>query len=512
MLVAILHEANRAQKDSINSAILQARVSFEKDIAYRRWNALNGGLYGKVTPTTQPNPYLNNPERDLTTPGGQRLTLINPAYMTRQVHELENPKKGILGHITSLNPIRPANKPDEWEKEALLSFEEGEDERYSVESLNGKKYLRFMKPLFVTEGCMECHAFQGDKVGDVRGGISAAIPMQPFEETKRSALIYTCILQLFIWLLGVMGLGGAFVAMQRQLQKQEKTEKEKETLQTRLLSAQKLEAVGQLAAGIAHEINTPAQFVGSNLDFMTEAFEDVDSLIGSLEKVQLTLTGEPSEIFSKALEKADWEYLAEELPQALAQSKDGIKRISSIVLAMKDFSHPASKEMAPANLNTLISTTITVARNEWKYVAEIVTELDPELPLVPLLADQFSQVILILLVNAAHAVGERFSDDPGKGRITISTHQVGDHIEMRLTDNGSGMTEEVKKRIFEPFFTTKRVGKGTGQGLAIAYDIVVNKHGGSLECTSTPGEGSSFVLHLPLQDNSGSMERDGKLE
>ncbi len=274
--------------------------------------------------------------------------------------------------------------------------------------------------------------------------------------------------------------------------------KELDLAHQRLLQSQKMESVGQLAAGIAHEINTPAQFVGTNLDFLTEAFTDINTLVESLKEIPFLKEGSDAKAFENALEEADWDYLVAELPQALAQSRDGIERISSIVLAMKDFSHPASKEMTPSDLNKLITTTMTVARNEWKYVAELITDFDQQLPQVPLLADQMGQVILNILVNAAHAVEERYGSNPETGVIKISTERTGDTVKVRLMDNGTGMPEDVKSRIFDPFFTTKEVGRGTGQGLAIAYDIIANKHGGKLECESEKGKGSTFVITLPL--------------
>lgn len=275
--------------------------------------------------------------------------------------------------------------------------------------------------------------------------------------------------------------------------------KELDKAHQQLLQSQKMESVGQLAAGIAHEINTPAQFVGSNLDFLADAFTDIADLIDKIQKLAVFKEKEHAEILEEALEDADWDYLTDEFPQALQQSKDGVERISSIVLAMKDFSHPASKEMTPTNLNKLISTTMTVARNEWKYVAAVTTELDEDLPQVPLLTDQMGQVILNTLVNAAHAVGARYNNDPDQGAIKIITSQVESSAQIIIEDNGTGMPEDVRSKIFDPFFTTKEVGKGTGQGLSIAYDIVVNKHGGELECTSEDGKGSSFIITLPLE-------------
>jgi len=212
---------------------------------------------------------------------------------------------------------------------------------------------------------------------------------------------------------------------------------------------------------------------------------------------------ETREKISSAMERADWEYLAEELPHATSQSQDGVKRVASIVRAMKEFSHPGSKEKQLLSINHIIQTTTTVARNEWKYVAEMTTDLAPDLPNIPLLGNEMGQVFLNMIINAAHAIAKKIGHTPHgeKGKITISTRQIDNMMEIRISDTGNGMDEEVGKRIYEPFFTTKSIGKGTGQGLAIAYDIVVNKHGGVLECESVKENGTCFLLHLPMDEN-----------
>ncbi len=298
---------------------------------------------------------------------------------------------------------------------------------------------------------------------------------------------------------------GRIVAIVRDISQRLQEAQEKENLQTQLLQTHKLESVGQLAAGIAHEINTPTQFVGTNIDFMADGFKDVATLIAAYQRL---LTAEKNQNVTPALiqeieetiEAADWEYLAQELPLAITQSQDGVRRISSIVRAMKEFSHPGSKEKIPLSLNELIKTTLTVSRNEWKYVAELETDFADNLPQVPCLSDQLGQVILNLLVNSAHAITTQLGENSSgqMGRITIATRQIGDQVEVRIQDTGCGIPEDILDRVFDPFFTTKEVGKGTGQGLAIARDVIVNKHGGTLEVTSEPGEGATFTIHLPI--------------
>ena len=195
----------------------------------------------------------------------------------------------------------------------------------------------------------------------------------------------------------------------------------------------------------------------------------------------------------------DVAYLTKEIPEAIQQSLEGIERVAKIVQAMKEFSHPGSEEKTAIDLNSAIESTLTVARNEWKYVADMVMELDPTLPLVPCLPGELNQVVLNIIVNAAHAITDVVGDGSrGKGTITVSTRRDGGWVEIRITDTGTGIPEAVRDKVFDPFFTTKEVGKGTGQGLAIAHDVVVKKHGGTLTFTSEIGQGTVFRIRLPL--------------
>jgi len=280
---------------------------------------------------------------------------------------------------------------------------------------------------------------------------------------------------------------------------------DKNQLERQLAQAQKLESIGQLAAGIAHEINTPTQYVGDNTRFIKDAFEDVGVLFTTLTELKESANGSvPAEAIEKAMEKADVEYLQDEVPRALDQSIEGVERVSKIVRAMKAFSHPA-QDKTPVDLNAAIQSTVTVASNEWKYVAEIQTDFDPGLPLVTCLPGEFNQVILNMIVNAAHAIADVLGSEPAeKGSISVSTGVVDGWAEVRIADTGAGMPDDVKQRIFDPFFTTKDVGKGTGQGLNIAYTVVVEKHRGTIDVESTPGEGTCFTIRLPMYESSSA--------
>jgi two-component system, NtrC family, sensor kinase len=274
--------------------------------------------------------------------------------------------------------------------------------------------------------------------------------------------------------------------------------------QAKLLQAQKLEAIGQLAAGIAHEVNTPTQYVTDNVSFLQRAFDKLLRLIEAQGNV--VAAAHAGDVTPLVLDTADaartatkLDYLTRQVPRAIEQSLEGLGQISSIVKAMKEFSHPSGAEKQPFDIHDLIESTSIVAKNEWKYVAELQLDFDWSLPPVLLHRNEFSQVMLNLIINAAHAIAASLPPaSADKGKIIVSTKAVGTNIEVRVTDNGAGIPEAVRSRVFEPFFTTKEVGKGTGQGLAIAYSVVVDKHGGSIGFETEVGRGTTFIVSLPL--------------
>ena len=282
---------------------------------------------------------------------------------------------------------------------------------------------------------------------------------------------------------------------------------ERHILEEQLRQAQKLEGIGQLAAGIAHEINTPLQYVGDNIRFLQDAYSSMSALLHTiLEMCRAQENGQVDpamEQLARQLpelaERADLAYLTDEIPSSIAQSLEGVQRVSQIVQAMKDFSHPGTKTKIAVDLNKAIQTTVTVARNELKYVAETKVELDPNLPFVPCLPSEINQVLLNLLINAAHAVNDAVRErGETRGVITVSTHNMGDAVEIRVSDTGTGIPEHVRSRVFEPFFTTKEVGRGTGQGLALAHTAIVKKHGGEIWFDTEVGKGTTFFIRLPL--------------
>ncbi len=264
----------------------------------------------------------------------------------------------------------------------------------------------------------------------------------------------------------------------------------------------KMNAIGHLAAGIAHEINTPMQYVGDNVRFLTESTAELAVVLRAAAAVaDASRTGAPvAEAVAAlvtAMNGADIPYLLDEIPGALGESAQGIAHVTRIVGAMKEFSHPGTHEIREIDVARVVQTTLTLCRNEWKYVAEAVTDIPDDLPPLPCHPGEISQVLLNLIVNAAHAIGERVGNSGQKGRITVAASASHGHIELRVSDDGAGIPEHVRDRIFEPFFTTKEVGRGTGQGLSVAYKVA-HHHGGSIGFDSTVSVGTTFWLRLPM--------------
>jgi two-component system NtrC family sensor kinase len=282
---------------------------------------------------------------------------------------------------------------------------------------------------------------------------------------------------------------------------------ERRELESQLRHAQKLEGVGQLAAGIAHEINTPTQFVTDNLTFLRDSWKTTRELLeeyrAAIRNTGAMLPPDVAACLAAAEKNCDFGFIETEVPLAIDQGLEGARRVAKIVRAMKEFSHPDSAEKTAANLNQAIESTITVARNEWKYVAEIATEFDENLPAVVCYPGDINQVVLNLIVNAAHAIKGTVKDGE-KGKITIRTRTHGEFAEISVSDTGTGIPEAIRTRVFDPFFTTKEVGKGTGQGLALAHTVVVKKHHGRIWFETQMGRGTTFFVELPINQSSPS--------
>ncbi len=290
----------------------------------------------------------------------------------------------------------------------------------------------------------------------------------------------------------------------RDVSARKRAEKERRHIEEQLFLAQKMESIGRLAAGIAHEINTPTQYITDNTHFLIGAFRQLTSVCTAHQALRARACAHPDlhaeiEAVCAAESEAEFDYLLNEIPRTLEQTIEGLSRVARIVHSLREFAHPGKPDKAPTNLNQAAETAIAVSRHEWKLVADAVTDLDPDLPLIPCVVDEINQVLLNLIVNAAHAIEDAVAKGgTERGCITLRTRREGDWALLEVEDTGAGIEEPVRRHIFEPFFTTKPVGRGTGQGLALVHTMIVKNHHGSIAFTSEVGRGTTFHIRLPI--------------
>ncbi|RMF42297.1 MAG: hybrid sensor histidine kinase/response regulator [Planctomycetota bacterium] len=280
------------------------------------------------------------------------------------------------------------------------------------------------------------------------------------------------------------------------------------TMEKQLNQAQKLEALGQLAAGVAHEINTPMQYLGDNISLMRNCLRQVFEALDELDRLATDQAGPQRQDLQQWRQRFGLSQVQSDLEAALDDCQEGYERVTSITRAMKQFSHPGKAAMESVNLNELVVAACTVTRNRWKYVAELKTDLDAELGLCQCNVGEVNQVLLNLIVNACDAMAEKHeNDDQQLGQLILRTRDEGAYVRLEVADTGTGIPAQIRERIFDPFFTTKDVGKGTGQGLSICYNVVVNSHNGSISVDSAEGHGTTFVVRLPKHHSEDAAER-----
>ncbi len=488
---------------------VQARTAYEKDVLYRFWNSSHGLVYVPVSTETPPNPYLEVPERDIATPSGTPLTLMNPAYMTRQANELGRKRLGIYGHLTSLMPLRPANAPDEWEKKALLAFEQGVEETSNIDEFQGKQVMRLMRPLLVEEECIECHAQQGYKVGEIRGGISVSVDMTPSLALLAQAKLRLRIGHLLLWLTGMAGLlVRSRMLVKRDLERQQSAdqlqqinneleirvdertreladsnraleedirqriaaEEERERLAAQLRQAQKMELIGTLAGGIAHGFN--------NL---------LTPILGYAELA------------------ANRAGVTETLQKDLHQISGAANRAKGLVRQILAFSRQGEQSRMPVCMQQILGEVLELIRPTFPKSIRINAHLPDEELMVDADPVQIHQVVMNLCTNAWQAmVGNQGVLELHLEKQSLSAQAAeplglpgGEYLCLQVQDSGSGIDEQTREKIFEPFFTTKQNGEGTGLGLSVVHGIV-HSHQGAIQVDSCVGQGTCFRIYLPL--------------
>ena len=457
------------------SALIQAKEAFDKDVIYRRWNAMHGGVYVPVTTDVQPNPYLEEwPERDLITPSGRQLTLINPAYMTRQVHELAEEVFGFIGHITSLDPIRPENAPDSWEKAALLAFEQGEEEVSSMKVMNGQEYLRMMRPLITEQGCLDCHAAQGYQLGDIRGGISVAVPVQPFDELAQQNIVSLLLGHGIIYLLGMLGIAlsrRSTMNYERQRRAAEAALQQAYTEQAQAESALR-ESAAQIEAA-NRELSDFAHIVSHDLK---APLRGVSQLSGWISNDYMEILDEDGQ---------------KKLDLLIGQTKHMHKLIDGIL----QYSRVGRVEAVErrVDLNQLVQETIELLAPPKNIRISVLNEL----PTIVGVRTYFEQVFQNLLSNAVNYM------DKAEGFVRIGCVEEEDEWQFSIADNGPGIEEKYFDKIFQIFQTLapRTEVESTGIGLTLVKKAV-EAWGGRIWVEPKVGEGSTFFFTVPKKGES----------
>jgi signal transduction histidine kinase/ActR/RegA family two-component response regulator len=471
LIVASLAKTwERLEEHSRALAREEARSRFQTDMAYRRWVMVLGGVYVPVTPGTPPSPYLAHvPDRDIQTPSGQRLTLVNSSYMSRQVAELNEQRPGPRHHITSLQPLRPENAADAWETASLKAFEDGQEEATTIEWHDHEPYLRLMRPLITDASCLKCHAAQGYQVGDVRGGISVTVPLEPFQALTSAELSRAGLIHGLLWFVGGLGLGLGRRQLRRDILEREEATRQRAALQEQLHQAQKMEAVGQLASGVAHDFNNLLTVILLNVDLLE------NRLPGSPVATEATAT-----------------------VRSAAEQAVGLTR--SLLIFSRRL--PAEKKLV--KLQDIVATTTRMLRRLLPASIEMSIDAPTGRPLwIEADPTQLQQVILNLAINARDAMPEggklHIRLQPGVAEEDLpdqAAHPGRAWVYLEVSDTGTGIPDETLPRLFEPFFSTKPQGQGTGLGLAIVRGIV-ESHQGQVRVQSLLGQGATFTVRLP---------------
>ncbi len=429
--------------------------SFFKQVEIARiWNARHGGVYALITEDNQPNPYLKVPYRDIVTTDGLELTMINPAYMTRQIAEIAKEKNNIVFHITSLKPIRPENGADEWETIALKEFEKDKPEKIEFIDNEFEKSFKYMAPLFVKKACIKCHSQHGYKVGDIRGGISVTIPAKQFLATSSHQKLNQIFLHIGVFFIGICCIFYFRICSHQHWFNLEESNKQ-------LLHAGKLAAIGKLSASIVHEFNNPICGIRNVLDIIGKK-----STTGSLSK-------EEKELVDMAIKECD--------------------RVSGLINRLHDFHSPSQGVKSFVNINETIHDIELIYKKKLQHRRIVLERSYAEnIPQIKVVPDQIKQVILNLIQNAEDSIqGE-------KGQISLRTEYDNDNIYIRIKDTGYGIPKGDINSIFEPFFTTKSESKGTGLGLSVCHGII-RRHNGAIDVDSSVGEGTTFSITLPIK-------------
>ena len=463
--------------EAVELASRYARTSFDKDVLYRAWNAGHGGVYAPATQSTQPNPLLADlPDRDAVTTSGRALTLINPAYMTRQVYELGRKKGHVLGRVTSLRPVRVGNEPDPWERSALESFRRGAKEGTTVETMDGREYVRLMRPLTTDESCLKCHAKHGYKLGDIRGGISIAVPMAPFNAASRVTAQTLLGVHGALWLLGLLGIRFGWRRMTVQTEKRRHAEA---ALVDALAQADRANmAKSEFLSRMSHELRTP-----------------MNAILGFGQLLEIS---PPDQIGPGQRDYVDQILGAGQSLLHLNDEILGLTRMESGWVSLNLFPMPLS-DLIEECLD--LSRALAVERN----VTVINRVAEVPLPHVRTDAERFKEILLHLLSNAL-----KYNRPQGTVVVDCAEMTPG-MMRISITDTGPGIPEDKRSEVFRPFSrleTKDTVVDGTGIGLTVTRTLI-DLMGGRVDFESVPGQGSTFWIEIPIADGDTQPDSPG---
>lgn len=444
------------QKNIFHLAKDQAEMAYQKDLMYRRWNSMNGGVYVKVTEQNKPNKYLKVENREITDKTGTEYTLINPAYMTRQVYEVSKKQYSIIGHMTSLNPINPKNQPDEWERSGLASFESGQSEAYEIVNINGKDLFRLIRPFITEESCLKCHAEQGYKAGDVRGGISIAIPMEGFYAIANSQIPGLLGGHLAFLIFG-------FFVIHFSFRKLNVYQNSLVISQQKLFIANKTKE--KFFSIISHDLKNPFMSINGGLELLSAEYNSLNE---------------------------------NEKQQLINEISKSSKNVYNLVLNLLSWS---KSQMEGINLSKEKLNVMELIENSIEPLLEIAKLKNITLKVEAsgessLFGDKFTlQTVIRNLVSNAIKYSYR-------GKDIIIKHEPDQNYErITVIDSGVGIEKNSAEKLFSENYNNSTYGteneRGTGLGLALCKEFI-EMNGGNIKVESEPGNGSKFIISIPF--------------